>query len=145
MYPNLPAKALSIQQPWAWLIVNGHKDIENRDWITRFRGFVCIHAGKKIDKDCAWELAAGRHPVSGERIEAPSPLLFYPYPVDDQRGGIVGVAEIVDCIPNATTQWKPEYREWFVGKYGFVIRNARPVPFIPVKGALGFFDWRKNL
>jgi hypothetical protein len=25
-------KALSIKQPWAWLIVNGHKDIENRDW-----------------------------------------------------------------------------------------------------------------
>ena len=22
--------ALSIQQPWAWLIVEGHKDIENR-------------------------------------------------------------------------------------------------------------------
>lgn len=24
-------KCLSIQQPWAWLIVNGFKDIENRD------------------------------------------------------------------------------------------------------------------
>lgn len=25
-------KALSIRQPWAWLIANGHKDIENRTW-----------------------------------------------------------------------------------------------------------------
>ncbi|AWI90326.1 hypothetical protein C0214_19955 [Methylobacterium sp. DM1] len=31
-------KALSIMQPWAWLIVNGHKDIENRDWRGHFRG-----------------------------------------------------------------------------------------------------------
>jgi len=31
-------KALSILQPWAWLVVNGHKDIENRTWGTGFRG-----------------------------------------------------------------------------------------------------------
>ena len=30
--------ALSIRQPWAWLIVNGYKDIENRDWKTHYRG-----------------------------------------------------------------------------------------------------------
>ena len=41
--------ALSIQQPWAWLIVNGFKDVENRDWPTKIRGIVGVHAGKKID------------------------------------------------------------------------------------------------
>ncbi|MBP1841985.1 hypothetical protein J2046_000229 [Rhizobium petrolearium] len=35
--------------------------------------------------------------------------------------------------------------EWFVGRYGLVIRNARPVTFIAVKGQLGFFEWRKML
>jgi hypothetical protein len=39
-------KALSIRQPWAWLIVNGYKDIENRSWATKFRGPVLIHAAK---------------------------------------------------------------------------------------------------
>ena len=42
-------KALSIMQPWAWLICAGHKDIENRSWSTGFRGPVLIHAGKKFD------------------------------------------------------------------------------------------------
>lgn len=28
MSESLPT--LTIRQPWAWLIVNGHKDIENR-------------------------------------------------------------------------------------------------------------------
>lgn len=28
----LPTIALSIRQPWAWLIAHGFKDFENRDW-----------------------------------------------------------------------------------------------------------------
>ena len=38
--------ALSIRQPWAWLIVHGWKDIENRTWRTRVRGRFLIHAAK---------------------------------------------------------------------------------------------------
>ena len=38
-------KAISIRQPWAWLIVNGYKDVENRIWATSLRGRVLIHAG----------------------------------------------------------------------------------------------------
>ena len=30
-------KAISIRQPWAWLVVNGHKDVENRTWRTKHR------------------------------------------------------------------------------------------------------------
>lgn len=44
-------KALSIRQPWAWLIVNGFKDIENRSWDTKYRGLVLIHASKGMTKD----------------------------------------------------------------------------------------------
>jgi hypothetical protein len=43
-------KALSIRQPWAWLILHAGKDIENRDRKPRnpalhFRGSFLIHAG----------------------------------------------------------------------------------------------------
>ena len=40
-------KALSIQQPWAWLIINRHKHVENRDWPTKQRGEILVHTGKK--------------------------------------------------------------------------------------------------
>jgi ASCH domain len=43
-------KAPSIRQRWAWLIVNGHKDIENRAWPTKFRGRVLIHASKGMTR-----------------------------------------------------------------------------------------------
>lgn len=37
-------KVLSIQQPWAHLIVSGCKDVENRGWKTDYRGPLFIHA-----------------------------------------------------------------------------------------------------
>jgi hypothetical protein len=109
-------KALSIQQPWAWLIAAGHKDIENRTWPTRFRGRFLIHAGKKFD---------------GHRDEWDWPSIERPASFD--MGGIIGEAEIVDCITGSPSPW-------FAGPFGFVIRNARLVPFRSCRGMLGFFD-----
>ena len=43
------AKAISIKQPWAYLIASGTKDVENRTWKTNFRGRVLIHVGAKVD------------------------------------------------------------------------------------------------
>jgi hypothetical protein len=110
-------KALSIMQPWAWLIVAGHKDIENRSWPTPYRGPVLIHAGKKFDFDPAmdWDWDD-----------------ITPRPEDMHTGGIVGIAEIVACVTSSPSRW-------FQGEYGFVIRNAKPLPFRPCRGMLGFF------
>src|SRR5437763_3986357 len=41
------AKVIVIRQPWAWLIVNGFKDIENRTWATRYRGPLIIQASAR--------------------------------------------------------------------------------------------------
>src|SRR3972149_11819690 len=69
-----PMKALSIIQPWAWLIVHGHKPVENRRWPTSFRGQFLIHAGKKFDHEAIFWLReiANKSPVSGiDRIILP--------------------------------------------------------------------------
>lgn len=127
-------KALSVMQPWAWLIVNGHKDIENRDWkpanpALRFRGKVLIHTGLKIDAEASDDVAENIHPVS----------CFFPLatplnvPAAWETGGIVGEAEIVDVVTKSDSPW-------FVGPIGLIIRNARPLEFRPCVGALGFFE-----
>jgi len=54
------------------------------------------------------------------------------------RGGIIGTAEIVDCVEHSDSPW-------FFGPFGLVLENVKPTSFIPVKGALGLFDWRKKL
>jgi hypothetical protein len=130
---DIPKLALSIQQPWAWLIVNGHKDIENRSWATKFRGPVAIHAGKKLDRSAHDDVRKGIHPALGSLIT------YAEYNVEEPGlGGIIGVATITGCVTHSPSPW-------FFGTFGFTLEEARPVPFIPVKGALGFFDWRKNL
>lgn len=43
--------AVSVRQPWAWAIARGHKAVENRDWDTRFRGALAIHASLRVDLD----------------------------------------------------------------------------------------------
>lgn len=115
-------KALSILQPYAWLIVNGHKDVENRTWPTGFRGRVLIHAGLKYPKrEYADDL------VSHTRY-------YGSYPAREEMiGGIVGVATVVDCVKTSESRW-------FNGPYGFVLKDAKPLPFVPCKGQLGFFD-----
>ncbi|WP_205782304.1 ASCH domain-containing protein [Methylobacterium sp. XJLW] len=120
-----PMKALSIMQPWAWLIVNGHKDIENRDWRCHRRGHVLIHAGKKVDRDAMQDLHAGRHPVTGEPLRLDLPEVF-------ETGGIVGEATMAGCVERSESPW-------FVGRFGILMRDARSLPFQPCRGALGFF------
>src|SRR2546426_9620339 len=98
--------ALSIRQPWASLIILGHKDIENRSWPTSVRGRVLIHASRALDPagfDCAAKRA----------IELPSDL---------QTGGIVGSVEIVDCVSTSESPW-------FFGPFGFVLRSPESLPF----------------
>ena len=103
-------KALSIRQPWAHRILREGKDIENRDWPTRYRGPVLIHAGIKIDCD---------HDEVREK--------------DMPMGGIVGWCEITDCVKDSRS-------EWFFGQYGFVLANPHPLPLIRCRGMLGFFS-----
>jgi hypothetical protein len=122
-------KALSIRQPWAWLIVNGHKGIENRSWNTKYRGPVLIHASARKPTKAEVEVAreilrqAGGWKVA---LSMPKPEYF-------ELGGIVGVATITDCVTESGSPW-------FYGPVGFTLSDARPLPFCPTKGRLSFFE-----
>ena len=124
-------KALSIRQPWAWAILHAGKDIENRDWPTRLRGRIAIHAAKGMTREeyeGFWELHSNIVQAGfGPSVAVPEFALL-------PRGAIVGTVEIVDCVSRSGSPW-------FFGDYGFLLRNpiALPEP-IECKGALGFWD-----
>lgn len=112
-------KCLSIRQPWAWLLVNGHKDIENRSWKTKFRGPLVIHAGKVLDRDgLRWV-----------REHFPDIKL----PSEFNLGGLVGVVTLRDVVQSSTSPW-------FFGPVGLVVDGGYPIPFVPQRGQLGLFD-----
>lgn len=126
---SLPSVALTIKQPWASLIVRGGKDIENRSWPTRYRGPVLIHASKKRDDDEMRSYKALKESRGFKPAWIGDPLKWGEVPC----GGVIGVADIVDCVTESTSPW-------FVGEFGFVLANPRPLPFYACRGALGF--WR---
>ena len=114
-------RALSIRQPWAWLVVHGYKDIENRTWSTEFRGRVYVHAGQRMAPDDYPEL---REYISRAGIVVPARLA---------RGAIVGEVTIKGCLSVSDSPW-------FCGPYGFLLED--PVAYeqpAPYRGQLGFF------
>ncbi|MFL5021971.1 MAG: ASCH domain-containing protein [Microvirga sp.] len=125
--------ALSVRQPFAWAIFQAGMDIENRDWPTRQRGRVLIHAPAIVrQEDYSIFQQACRNPEHWlcQAIAIGGGL---PQKSELPRGGIVGEAEIADCVIEHPSPW-------FTGPYGFVLRNARMLPFKPLSGALRFFD-----
>lgn len=122
-------RAISIRQPWAWLIVHGPKNFENREWATqnpgrKVRGRVLIHASQGMTWDEYY---------SGRIVALDAEFTGLPPFEQLQRGGIVGVVELVDWLDYA-----PRENPWAFTS-GFVLRHPQPLTFIPCKGALGFF------
>lgn len=116
-------KAISIRQPWAWLIVNGYKDIENRSWNTKYRGTVLIHASAKMYREdylMAQEIAERR----GLELPPPDELV---------KGGIVGFTHIIGTTRESISPW-------FFGPVGFELSGGKPLPFHPMRGKLSFFE-----
>jgi hypothetical protein len=110
---------LSIQQPWAWAIINLGKDIENRGWKypPKYRGEFLIHAGKKIDYYGIDFLNS-----KFENI----PEMF-------DIGGIVGKSKLIGVVTESSSMW-------FFGPLGLVLAESVSLPFMPCLGQLGFFD-----
>jgi hypothetical protein len=127
----MPEYALSVRQPWAWLIVHGFKGWENRQWgpqnparrflEARLPFTFSIHASGTMSRR-EYEEAARVAWDQAIRIEGPILL-----------GGIVGVATAV--------AWRDEEDalDRFSFGPGIVLRDARPLPFVRCKGSLGFF------
>ncbi|WDG52442.1 ASCH domain-containing protein [Pseudomonas chlororaphis] len=121
-------KALSIRQPWAWLIVHGGKDIENRSWHTKFRGRFMVHAAKGMTVR-QW-VAAIDFCIAQGIHDTPFDMPAFE---DLQRGGIIGSVELVDSLDTSESPW-------YMGQKGFLLRDPKPLPFTPLKGRLGFFE-----
>jgi hypothetical protein len=127
-------KTISIRQPWAWLIVNGYKDVENRTWAPKHRGRVLIHAGKTVKGD---DFPAQREWIRASGIQIPEDL---------PTGAIVGEATITGTL--TMPEWVASVgagtlpSPWFEGPVGIQITDAVAYAEpIPAKGQLGIYDY----
>ncbi len=121
--------ALSLRQPWAWLVVHGGKDIENRVWTTKLRGAFLIHASKGMTPSewlAAKQFARGAG-FSGELPRGDAQL---------QRGGIIGAAR----IKHVYAPGRPLSPWHMADQYGFALANVTPLPFRAYSGRQRWFN-----
>jgi hypothetical protein len=128
-------KAITISQPYATLIADGEKWVENRKWATSYRGALAIHAGKGTQYLTRQELA-----------EYPSSC-------------IVAICDLVACMPIASMRQISRGQkvgntdltlgdildhEHAEGPYCWVLQNVRPlIPPVPYKGAQGLWEYQE--
>ena len=136
----MPFTAISVIQPWAWLLLRPDivgdearaqaraagliKDVENRGWETGQRGWVLLHASatrfSRADYAAAAMFAAKHGVETPLQIQLP-------------HGAVVGAIRIDGCEPFIRSPW-------FMGPVG--LRIGAAVPFarpVVAKGALKFF------
>ena len=125
-------RVLTVRQPYAWAIIHGGKDIENRsrNIAGDYRGPVAIHAG-----------------LQAAAFDADHPELL---PLDERHvtGVIIGVVDLVDVRFNGTLwdSWylirerNPLNSKWADVDAAYHLKLANPRALanpIPYRGGLG--------
>lgn len=137
-------KAISIWQPWAWLIINGHKTIETRSWIPPANLIgerIAIHAALRLSHEAVRRYVRAFSDRRG---------LCMPGTLELLTGSLVGTVELVevreysdansffmDGLAHLCTD--PELFE--PTRYGWVLANPviEDSP-VPLRGRQGFFN-----
>lgn len=127
-------KVITVKQPWARLIAQGVKNIENRTWKTNYRGRVLIHASsipvKMINPNSVFTKEQWNSLQDGIQKEIICGE-------DYVNSAIIGSIEIVDCVQNHPSVWAEK------GVYNWVLAN--PIlfdkPIEGVKGKLSFWGY----
>ena len=122
-------RAITICQPWAWAIIEGKKRYENRNWPSKIRGPVLIHAGKGRK----WLHGIDWMREQGFACPDAKNLTF---------GAIVGVVQMVDCLPVEECGGDPFASGPWCHVYEGSVRLNEPVP---ARGALSYWKPTREL
>lgn len=144
-------RILTVRQPWAYAIIHGGKDVENRttNIAGAYRGPVAIHVGLRYDYD--WRssaLDAAMRPVRNDfarrALTEVGATVRHPMPWEEGIGHIIGVVDLVD-VHNTIDCWgfDGQGERWCSAwaqhdMHHLVLANPRPLSEpIPYRGALG--------
>ena len=124
---------ITIRQPWAALIVSGHKDIENRDWRLpdKFRNCtVLIHSSAKPAFD--------PHTAQLEMVARGWPMeILHPTTL---CGCIIGAVQFTVCLASSTDNAPSEWADQG-SKFWWMIGKVLPLPPVPAIGKLKFWQF----
>lgn len=132
-------KALTLHQPWAWLVAEGLKQYETRSWATSYRGPLAIHAGKRKPKveECSGEILVALrsiHPCASAAL------------LSLDRGAVVCIVDLVECIPverldQIDISIDRAFGNFTPGRFAWKLANVRKIEPVAVRGAQGLWEW----
>ena len=135
-------KVLTIRQPWASLIVQNLKDIENRTWKTNYRGPLLIHAASFKIKN--WDNIPTTEDQNDVLRSYGAGVINY-----DITSAIIGKVDLVDIVINHSSVWAEKTDNFLFHKnkgkqiHNWVLTN--PVlfdePILNVKGKLSLWEY----
>jgi len=135
-------KILTVRNPWAWLIIHGGKDVENRSTniAGSYRGPIAIHASLRDNQD-SWNLFLSSRPDRAFLKSEIEKTAVY--------GSIIGVVDLVDVhnshddvAEGFSSDPGPTCSEWAMPteRFHLVLNNPRAINPIPYRGFLGLRD-----
>jgi hypothetical protein len=148
-------KAITVRQPWAWLIVNGGKNVENREWmlaIDLIGERVGLHAAKWWNTDAVVMFLNSVRPF----VDPPLPADLTPI-LDEMRaqtGRVIATMQVVGVVDDRGGKARPHSltadraaiyttSPWRIpGDVAFCLRGVRRTTSAPIRGLLNF--WTLN-
>lgn len=129
--------ALTLTQPWAWMVIYGSKDIENRGWtnsivsdLIRTRHPFVVHAGARMPR-IEYERAVAYAAEQDPELVVPSPEKLV-------LGAVLGTAVIASV--HTPFEWSPHRRWHMKGQCGWQLVERKPFHWlIDRKGKQGFW------
>jgi hypothetical protein len=146
-------RALSLRQPWPWIIMHLDKRIENRTRnLGEYRGPLLLHSSSKMTSEDWWsayefvrerlgETAANSIPKPTGKMQEGHPDL--PMGVIFARTSVIGQfdARHAGVLLDYEVPELPEQRSlWYMGSYAYVFGAVERTDLVTCSGALGF--WR---
>jgi hypothetical protein len=112
-------KAMTLRQPWAWLVIRGIKNIENRGRRFHYRGRIAVHASKTLRNE-EYEAACKKYgrPIPKKKLKL---------------GRTIGTVEIADLVGSHRSKW-------FSRPYGLALAKPRPCKFVHLSGQFGLWN-----
>lgn len=140
--PSEIERVLSVREPWASLIVHGHKAIENRSWPPprniRLPCRIAIHASSSIPSAAAWrDFDSDVASMVGKSADEFRPLI--------RPGCIIGSVLVSGAYHpelSPSLDLTPDESAWYEGEWGWRLCDARLYrqPIGPVSGKLNLWS-----
>lgn len=133
-------KAITISQPYASLIADGEKFIENRTWPTNYRGAIAIHAGKGTQYLSRFELA--EYPtgcvIAIARLTACVTLEAI-FSAEEQS------SERKRLIPGTSRNWSEAARHKHAeGPFCWILEEVQKIDPVAAVGKQGLWNWDRD-